>query len=124
MSAISIPPIAMATLMFYVGFYHFLIYRRQKYDRENFTFALSCLAVGLYAICCSGLYNVSSGSWRTKMGETGDFLSQMQGMTMTVIFAIILFSDDVFDIKFQAYRPFCTNLMPCSRCGRLLERIP
>ncbi len=60
MAAISIPPIAMATLMFYVGFYHFLIYRRQRDNRENLTFALSCFSVGLYAICCAGLYNVSS----------------------------------------------------------------
>ena len=43
MNAISIPPIAMATLTFYVGFYHFLIYRRQRDHRENLTFALSCL---------------------------------------------------------------------------------
>ncbi|MBC8442309.1 MAG: PAS domain S-box protein [Deltaproteobacteria bacterium] len=50
----------MATLMFYVGFYHFLIYRRQRDNRENLTFALSCFSVGLYAICCAGLYNVSS----------------------------------------------------------------
>jgi len=60
MNVISIPPIVMATLMFYVGFYHFLIYRRQKENRENLTFALSCFSVGIYAVCCAGLYNVSS----------------------------------------------------------------
>ncbi|MBI9098019.1 MAG: PAS domain S-box protein [Spirochaetaceae bacterium] len=60
MNIISIPPIALATLMFYVGFYHFLIYLRQKSIRKNLTFAFSCLTVGLYAVCCSGLYNASS----------------------------------------------------------------
>ena len=60
MNIISIPPIALATLMFYVGFYHFLIYIRQKNIRKNLTFTFSCLTVGLYAVCCAGLYNASS----------------------------------------------------------------
>jgi PAS domain S-box-containing protein len=60
MNVISIPPIAMATLMFYVGFYHFLIYCRQRDNRENLTFTISCFSVGLYAICCAGLYNAPS----------------------------------------------------------------
>ena len=60
MNLISIPPIVMATLIFYVGFYHFLIYRRQKDNRENLTFAFSCFSVGLYSVCCAGLYSVSS----------------------------------------------------------------
>jgi hypothetical protein len=53
-------PIIMATLMFYVGFSHFIIYSHQKEKREYLTFALSCFCVGLYSICCAGLYNVSS----------------------------------------------------------------
>ncbi|MCD4722549.1 MAG: PAS domain S-box protein [Desulfobacula sp.] len=60
MSTISIPPVVMATLMFYVGFYHFLIYLRKKDNRQNLTFAFSCFSVGLYSICCAGLYSVSS----------------------------------------------------------------
>jgi len=60
MNALSIPPIVMATLMFYVGFYHFLIYRHQRDRRENLTFAFSCFSVGIYSICCAGLYSVTS----------------------------------------------------------------
>ncbi len=60
MNAISIPPMVMATLMFYFGFYHYLIYRSQRDRRENLTFALSCVTVGIYAICCAGLYSVTS----------------------------------------------------------------
>ncbi|MBT8351990.1 MAG: hypothetical protein KJO26_12265, partial [Deltaproteobacteria bacterium] len=60
MNTISIPPIVMATLVFYVGFYHFMIYRHQKDKREYLTFSLSCLSVGFYSILCAGLYSASS----------------------------------------------------------------
>jgi len=77
MNPISIPPIAMATLVFYVGFYHFLIYRRQKENRENLTFALTCFSVGLYAFCCAGLYNVSSP-------EVGVEWQRLQGSVLAI----------------------------------------
>jgi len=77
MNPISIPPIAMATLVFYVGFYHFLIYRRQKENRENLTFALTCFTVGLYAFCCAGLYNVSSP-------EVGVEWQRLQGSVLAI----------------------------------------
>jgi two-component system cell cycle sensor histidine kinase/response regulator CckA len=60
MNTISMLPIIMASLMFYVGLSHFIIYSHQKEKREYLTFALSCFCVGLYSICCAGLYNVSS----------------------------------------------------------------
>ena len=83
MNAISIPPIIMATLMFYVGFYHFLIYRRQISNRENLTFALSCFGVGMYAVCCAGLYNASSP-------EIGVEWQRFQVITLAVLAIVLL----------------------------------
>jgi len=83
MNPISIPPIAMATLVFYVGFYHFLIYRRRKENRENLTFALTCFSVGLYAFCCAGLYNVSSP-------EVGVEWQRLQGSVLAILGIFLL----------------------------------
>jgi len=83
MNLISIPPIAMATLVFYVGFYHFLIYRQQKENRENLTFALTCFSVGLYAFCCAGLYNVSSP-------EVGVEWQRLQGFFLAILGIFLL----------------------------------
>ena len=83
MNPISIPPIAMATLVFYVGFYHFLIYRQQKENRENLTFALTCFSVGLYAFCCAGLYNVSSP-------EVGVEWQRLQGFVLAILGIFLL----------------------------------
>ncbi len=60
MNTLSIPPLIMAAVTFYVGAYHALIYPRQRERRENLTFALSCLAMGLYDLFAAGLYNVTS----------------------------------------------------------------
>jgi phosphomannomutase len=50
----------MASISFYVGFYHLLIYLRRWQHREDLTFALTCLATGLYDVFCIGLYNAAS----------------------------------------------------------------
>ena len=50
----------MASISFYVGFYHLLIYFRRRQHREDLTFALLCLATGLYDVFCAGLYNATS----------------------------------------------------------------
>ncbi len=60
MSAQSIPAVIIASITFYVGLYHLLIYLRRKRHREDLTFALMCLATGCYAVFCSGLYNAVS----------------------------------------------------------------
>ncbi len=60
MSAQSIPAVVIASITFYVGLYHLLIYLRRKRHREDLTFALMCLATGCYAVFCSGLYNAVS----------------------------------------------------------------
>jgi PAS domain S-box-containing protein len=69
--------------MFYVGFYHFLIYRRQKDNRENLTFSLSCFSVGLYAVFCAGLYNASSP-------EVGVEWQRLQVITLDVLAVVLL----------------------------------
>jgi PAS domain S-box-containing protein len=60
MSTLSIPAIVMASVSFYVGLYHLLIYFRRKQHREDLTFALVCLAAGLYDVFCAGLYSATS----------------------------------------------------------------
>ena len=59
MSAPSMP-IIMASISFYVGLYHLLIYLRRRQHREDLTFALLCLATGFYDVCCAGLYDAAS----------------------------------------------------------------
>ncbi len=60
MNAQSIPAIIIASIAFYVGLYHLLIYWRQKTHREDLTFGLLCLATGCYDVFCAGLYNAGS----------------------------------------------------------------
>src|SRR5512136_878745 len=60
MSALSIPTVVMASVAFYVGLYHLLIYFRRRQHREDLTFALMCLATGFYDVFCAGLYSATS----------------------------------------------------------------
>lgn len=60
MNAQAIPAVIIASITFYVGLYHLLIYLRRKEHREDLTFALLCLATGCYDVFCAGLYNASS----------------------------------------------------------------
>ena len=68
MSILSIPPLVMAGIAFYVGAYHLLVYLRQTEQREHLTFALLCWMIGSYDIACTGLYNAASvgegASWQ------------------------------------------------------------
>jgi|GEM_PF-2343606 len=63
----SIPPLVMASIVFYVGAYHFFLYfRRQRTHPEDLSFALLCLTMALYDGLCVGAYNVHSleeGFW-------------------------------------------------------------
>ncbi|MBN1524354.1 MAG: response regulator [Spirochaetales bacterium] len=56
----SIPVIVMATVSFYVGFYHLYVYLRRPKIKHDLAFAITCIAVGVYDILCAGLYNVMS----------------------------------------------------------------
>lgn len=60
MNAQSIPVVVIASISFYVGLYHLLIYFRRKQHREDLAFALLCLATGCYDVLCVGLYNAGS----------------------------------------------------------------
>ena len=59
MSIVSIAVIVMAGITFYVGLYHLLVYVRRTENRVNLTFALTCLAVGLYDVASAGLYQAT-----------------------------------------------------------------
>ncbi|MBN2116878.1 MAG: PAS domain S-box protein [Anaerolineales bacterium] len=62
MNTLSIPVVAIASISFYVGFYHLLIYLRRRQNREDLTFALLCFAIVFYDVFCTGLYNATSVS--------------------------------------------------------------
>jgi len=68
MQAQAIPPVVMAGIAFYVASSQLLVFFRRKEDRESLTFALSCLAVGVYDLLCAGLYSAASvvegASWQ------------------------------------------------------------
>jgi PAS domain S-box-containing protein len=80
---VSIPPIVMATLMFYVGFNHLVIYFRIREKRENITFAITCFTVGIYAISCSALYN-------TLTPETGVEWQRIQVVILSCLAVVLL----------------------------------
>jgi len=60
MSIVSVPVIVMAGITFYVGLYHLLVYARRTENRINLTFALTCLAVGVYDVASAGLYQATN----------------------------------------------------------------
>ncbi|MBN1944981.1 MAG: PAS domain S-box protein [Bradymonadales bacterium] len=60
MSIASLPPVILASIAFYVGAYHLVVYWRQRHPRENLTFGLCCLCITAYDIFCAGLYSASS----------------------------------------------------------------
>jgi signal transduction histidine kinase/CheY-like chemotaxis protein len=59
MSKLSIAPTVMASITFFVGVYWLFIYFRRRASREDLTFALTCLALGIYDIYCAGLYSAA-----------------------------------------------------------------
>lgn len=79
MNSLAVSALVMAGIMFYAGFYHLLIYRQRIERRENLTFALTCMAVGLYATSAAGLYSVNSvvagAQWQRRQLVTLAFIS-------------------------------------------------
>jgi GAF domain-containing protein len=73
MNALSVPVVFMAGITLYAGLYHWLVYR-QTQRRENLSFALTCLAVGLYTVFAAGLYNASSVAEGVRW-QRGQFIS-------------------------------------------------
>ncbi len=60
MNTLSIPLVVVASIAFYVGLYHLLMYRRRQQQRQDLIFALLCLIGGLYDVFCIGLYGATS----------------------------------------------------------------
>jgi len=56
----SMPAIIMASITFFVGVSHLVIYLRQPQRRENLTFAATSLGASLYDAFCARLYSVGS----------------------------------------------------------------
>jgi hypothetical protein len=54
---LSIPPLMMASINFYVGAYYLFFFMKRRQVREHLPFALLCLSVGFYDVLCVGLYN-------------------------------------------------------------------
>jgi len=78
MTILSIPPLVMSVVAFYVCAYHLLIFLRRPRRRLDLTFALTCLAVGLYDICCVGNYNSPKPAIGVKW-------QQMQLITLSLV---------------------------------------
>lgn len=60
MNNTSIPVIIIASISFYVGMYHLWMFIRRTAEKENLSFSLLCVTVGLYNVFCAGLYNSTS----------------------------------------------------------------
>lgn len=57
---LSIPPLMMAGVVFYVGLSHVLLYRRRDQHVRDLMFALTCFGMGLYNLFAAGLYSAAS----------------------------------------------------------------
>jgi hypothetical protein len=57
---LSVPPLIMAAINFFVGAYYLAFYIKRMQIREHLPFALLCLSVSLYDIFCVYLYNSGS----------------------------------------------------------------
>ncbi|MGC8875076.1 MAG: PAS domain S-box protein, partial [Chloroflexia bacterium] len=62
MTSASIPAVILAAITIFVGLHNLLIYLHRPQQREHITFAVSCLAMGLYDVFAAGLYNATSVS--------------------------------------------------------------
>ena len=61
MNIISLPVLILASISFYAGLYHLLVYSRQRENNnKQLSFGLTCLAVGIYDVCAVGVYNANS----------------------------------------------------------------
>ena len=60
MNVLSIPPIIIASILFYVGFYHLMMYVGRTQHRKNLTLALTCFSMSAYSAFRAGLYSATS----------------------------------------------------------------
>jgi len=65
MNPVTVLPLVVAGIAFYVGHFHLSVFAQRKRHREDLFFALTCFASGCYDILCSGLYRATSVSAAT-----------------------------------------------------------
>ena len=97
----AIPCLIMASITFYVGFYHLFMYIKRPRTMIHLPFALTCFSVGLYDIFCMGLYNADSLTqgifWQRLQLSTMNFIS------IFIIIFIALFTKNKKNWILRAY---------------------
>ncbi len=88
MRSLSVPPLLLAGMNFYVAFAYLMIYLRSRRSRAHLSFAALALAVCLYDLCCAFLYGASS----PLQGRTWQ-LWQTAAITAAVMAGIVFLSD-------------------------------
>ena len=89
MNNLSVPPLIMASINFYVGAYYLFFYAKRKQIKEHLPFSLLCLSVGFYDVLCFGLYNATSL-------EDGIFWQRLQLNTVVMISVFLIWFTAVF----------------------------
>ncbi|MBN1487339.1 MAG: PAS domain S-box protein [Anaerolineae bacterium] len=87
----SVPVIVMAGIALYIGFYHSTVYLQRQQRREDRTFALLSLFIGLYDIAAVGLYNAGS------VAEGLPWQRLQVSMVAAIAPALLLFLYDYID---------------------------
>jgi PAS domain S-box-containing protein len=93
MNDLSVPTVVMAGVTFYTGFYHLMVYVRRRQQRQDLTFALTCLAVGFYDVFSAGLYNVETVS---------EGVQWQRAQVVTLAIVAIFFAWFIYDYTTQA----------------------
>jgi hypothetical protein len=86
---LSIPPLIMASINFYVGAYYLFFFAKRREMKEHLPFALLCLSVGFYDVWCVGLYNSLSI-------YDGAFWQRLQLDTVVVISVLLIWFTAVY----------------------------
>jgi PAS domain S-box-containing protein len=60
LEAQALPPLVLCSIAFTGALYHAVLYPRRREHREYLTFSLVCVTVGLYDLCCVGLYGAGT----------------------------------------------------------------
>lgn len=108
MTGASIPAVILAAITIYVGLHNLFIYLRRPREREHLTFAVSCLAMGLYDAFAAGLYNAVSL-------EQGVYWQRLQMVALSLVsLAFPLFVLDYFAASHPVRRRTLLWLAPFS----------
>jgi len=99
MNVLSIPIIMIAGVSLFVGFYYlFIYYRRQFKYREDLTFALTCLSMGVFCVLSFGEYNAKSVT-------EGIFWQRTQVATLSLIGVVFVwFITDYLGLNLKWFR--------------------